>query len=122
MSEFAESIANSIPQGSFIPQDGIDAPYTLQERNPILDEILNEDEEEQDGEDSGDDYDDEYAYEYDSDDSLDDELKLINAQLQWEESLDQLKTLAGWVILPLIGKMLGRRFAGISEYKNRREN
>lgn len=60
---------------------------------------------------------DEYDYETGSENELlDSELKLINAQLQWEESLEQVEKLVGWVILPLIGKVLGRRTAGISKY------
>jgi hypothetical protein len=59
---------------------------------------------------------DDYDYETDdSDESLDEELKLINAQLQWEESLMQVEKLVGWVILPLVGKLLGRRTAGLSK-------
>lgn len=54
--------------------------------------------------------------EYDSDDSLDHELALINAQLQWEESLSQLKLLLNIVILPILGKALGRRLAGFRKY------
>lgn len=85
----------------FVAQEGLDQPYdgSLPTHQEQEEQVLDE----------------EYS-DYDTDDSLDDELKLINAQLQWEESLDQLKTLVGFVILPLIGKMLGRRFAGFREY------
>jgi hypothetical protein len=54
--------------------------------------------------------------EYDSEDSLDLELTRINAQLQWEESLLQLKTLLNIVIFPIIGKAVGRKMAGFSMY------
>ncbi|CCH62426.1 hypothetical protein TBLA_0H01390 [Henningerozyma blattae CBS 6284] len=37
--------------------------------------------------------------------------KLKEAELQWEESLDQLHTVLNWVVLPLLGKMVGRRLA-----------
>lgn len=56
--------------------------------------------------------DDEDGDDYDSEDSLDHELQLINAQLQWEESLSQIKLLLNIVILPVIGKALGRKMAG----------
>lgn len=35
----------------------------------------------------------------------------LSAQQQWEESMNQLSTLATFVFLPLIGKLLGRRFS-----------
>lgn len=57
-------------------------------------------------------------YEYDTDDSLEHELALINAQLQWEESVSQLKLLLNIVILPVIGKAIGRKLAGFSESSN----
>ncbi|KAH3681344.1 hypothetical protein WICPIJ_007697 [Wickerhamomyces pijperi] len=57
----------------------------------------------------------EYDYtssEYDTDDEIEHSINLKNAQLQWEQSVQQIKTLVGLVILPLIGKVLGRRVAG----------
>ncbi|KAH3672187.1 hypothetical protein WICMUC_004416 [Wickerhamomyces mucosus] len=69
-----------------------------------------------DQDDDSDYYDEDYDYTYDDYDSSDDETELRNAQLQWEESLSQLKTLVGFVILPLIGKVLGRRFAGYGKF------
>lgn len=37
--------------------------------------------------------------------------QLAEAQRQWEESLAQLAKALNWVILPLLGKFLGRRTA-----------
>lgn len=50
--------------------------------------------------------------EYDSDE-IDDifESQLLSAQQQWEESLEQLNKVLNWVLLPLIGKFMGRRVA-----------
>lgn len=105
MSELVDELTSGVGAGeAFIPQEGIDQPYS----GDLPPELQDDYEDYEDG--------DEDDSDYDSDDSLDDELKLINAQLQWEESLEQLKTLVGIVILPLIGKMLGRRFAGFGEY------
>lgn len=33
------------------------------------------------------------------------------AQQQWEQSVDQLNKLLFWVLVPVVGKVLGRRFA-----------
>lgn len=77
----------------------IDAPY------PSHDDLHNETND--DTNDSG------YYSDSDSDDSLDSDLAYINAQLQWEESVNQLKGLVALVILPLIGKVIGRRMAGV---------
>lgn len=64
-------------------------------------------------------YEYEYEYsssEYGSDDEDDDQsIDLRNAQLQWEQSVEQIRTLVGLVILPLLGKVLGRRFAGFGK-------
>lgn len=63
---------------------------------------------------------DAYEYEavtdisYESDfveDSGDDYEALINAQQQWDESLQQLSKVLNWIILPLAGKFVGRRVA-----------
>lgn len=98
MSDLVDEITSGVgAEDVFVAQDGIDQPYSGE--MPDYSDYEDEDDES----------------DYDSDDSLDDELKLINAQLQWEESLEQLKTLVGIVILPLIGKMLGRRFAGFGK-------
>lgn len=107
MSEWVDELNERLGETIFQPQEGIDQPYNPAARNGVdaINAQLDLDNDEDD---------DSYS-DYDSDDSLDDELKLINAQLQWEESLNQLKTLVGFVILPLIGKMLGRKFAGISK-------
>lgn len=48
----------------------------------------------------------ESEYDYYSDD-------LLSAQQQWEQSLEQLKQVINWLLLPLIGRVLGRRTAGI---------
>ncbi|CAI4035033.1 hypothetical protein SMKI_12G1710 [Saccharomyces mikatae IFO 1815] len=49
------------------------------------------------------------GYLSDEDTSLSNEL--ADAQRQWEESLQQLSKLLNWVLLPLMGKYLGRRMA-----------
>ncbi|ODV62424.1 Mim2p ASCRUDRAFT_74806 [Ascoidea rubescens DSM 1968] len=36
-----------------------------------------------------------------------------DSQVQWEESLNQLHALVNFIVLPLVGKMLGRRFANL---------
>lgn len=102
MSELVDELMNR--DRVFVPQEGIDTPYSGAPGGAF--DYDNDEDYDDDDDDS----------DYDTDDSLDDELKLINAQLQWEESLEQLKTLVGFVILPLIGKMLGRRVAGFGEY------
>ncbi|CAI4046377.1 hypothetical protein N7582_003797 [Saccharomyces uvarum] len=49
------------------------------------------------------------GYFSDEDTSLSNEL--ADAQRQWEESLQQLSKLLNWVLLPLLGKYMGRRVA-----------
>lgn len=49
------------------------------------------------------------GYLRDEDTSLSNEL--ADAQRQWEESLQQLNKLLNWVLLPLLGKYIGRRMA-----------
>ena len=49
------------------------------------------------------------GYLSDEDTSLSNEL--ADAQRQWEESLQQLSKLLNWVLLPLLGKYMGRRVA-----------
>ncbi len=49
------------------------------------------------------------GYLSDEDTSLSNEL--ADAQRQWEESLQQLNKLLNWVLLPLLGKYIGRRMA-----------
>ncbi|KAM3160982.1 hypothetical protein ACU8KH_05130 [Lachancea thermotolerans] len=57
------------------------------------------------------DYDCEYdEYIVDSDEE-DYEAQLLSAQQQWEESLEQLSQVFNWILLPLVGKYLGRRTA-----------
>lgn len=51
---------------------------------------------------------DEYVSETDEEDY---EAQLISAQQQWEESLEQLSQVLNWILLPLVGKYLGRRTA-----------
>ncbi|QLQ82409.1 hypothetical protein HG537_0H01710 [Torulaspora globosa] len=48
-------------------------------------------------------------------DELDDILRsqLLDAQQQWEESLEQLSKVLNWVLLPLVGKFMGRRTAKV---------
>ena len=49
------------------------------------------------------------GYLSDEDTSLSNEL--ADAQRQWEEWLQQLNKLLNWVLLPLLGKYIGRRMA-----------
>ncbi|CAG98670.1 Mim2p [Kluyveromyces lactis] len=51
--------------------------------------------------------------EYDSDVIDEYERQLSDAQREWERSLEQLWQAVTWIILPLAGKLLGRRTAGI---------
>ncbi|EDO18220.1 hypothetical protein Kpol_543p50 [Vanderwaltozyma polyspora DSM 70294] len=60
-----------------------------------------EEEEEEEEEESTD------SDEYDEDLLL--EAQLLDAQRQWEESLQQLNKVLNWLFLPLLGKFLGRR-------------
>lgn len=39
------------------------------------------------------------------------DIALIEARRQWEESLVQLNQVVNWVLLPLLGKFLGRKAA-----------
>ncbi|CDO96269.1 unnamed protein product [Kluyveromyces dobzhanskii CBS 2104] len=50
---------------------------------------------------------------YDSDIVDDYERQLSDAQREWERSLEQLWQALTWVILPLAGKLVGRRIAGV---------
>ncbi|AMD18940.1 HBR039Wp [Eremothecium sinecaudum] len=60
---------------------------------------------------------DSYTDGYDEDeeeyDSLSYTEELLNAQYQWEQSLEQLKQVVNWLLLPLMGRFLGRRMAGV---------
>ncbi|CCD23288.1 Mim2p NDAI_0B02530 [Naumovozyma dairenensis CBS 421] len=38
---------------------------------------------------------------------------LVDAQRQWEQSLDQLNKVFNWILLPMIGKVIGRRSARV---------
>lgn len=48
-------------------------------------------------------------------DEIDDILQsqLLEAQQHWEESLEQLNKVLNWVLLPLVGKFIGRRMAKV---------
>ncbi|CCC68600.1 hypothetical protein NCAS_0B05160 [Naumovozyma castellii] len=46
-------------------------------------------------------------------DDLDYNSALIEAQQQWDESLEQLNKVLNWILLPMIGKIAGRRVAGV---------
>ncbi|KAG7700520.1 hypothetical protein KL951_000635 [Ogataea haglerorum] len=46
-----------------------------------------------------------------SDYTYETDLVYHDPQKEWEENLVQLKTLVNFVLLPVIGKVLGRRFA-----------
>lgn len=77
-------------------------------------ELLNasgEEGEEEEQEEEEEDEEEEYS-DYESD-LMDDyyEMQLLDAQKQWEESLDQLNKVLNWILLPLIGKFLGRGVA-----------
>ncbi|AET39347.1 Mim2p Ecym_4284 [Eremothecium cymbalariae DBVPG len=58
-------------------------------------------------------YSEDYGYDMDEFDSINYSEELLNAQWQWEQSLEQLKQVVNWLVLPLVGKLLGRRAAGI---------
>lgn len=45
--------------------------------------------------------------------SYDSDFLKTSAQQQWENSLVQLSTLLNFVIIPLVGRMIGRRFSGV---------
>lgn len=47
----------------------------------------------------------------DDDDEILSDNEIDEAQLQWEESVDELKRIATMIIMPLAGKFMGRRFA-----------
>lgn len=67
----------------------------------------------EEGEDTESSGDDEAEYSDYESDPLDDyfDARLLDAQQQWEESLEQLNKVLNWILLPLIGKFLGRRVA-----------
>lgn len=69
-----------------------------------------EEEEEEEYGDTPENYVPEYEYDYESDDE-DYDTQLLSAQQQWEESIEQLSKVLDWVLLPLLGKFLGRRVA-----------
>lgn len=74
------------------------------------DEIDFEDSEGQSEDEDGDD--DEFEYDTDEIDDVF-ESQLLSAQQQWEESLEQLNKVLNWVLLPLVGKFMGRRMAKV---------
>ncbi len=43
--------------------------------------------------------------------SMDDYKALMEAQEQWEQSVEQLNEVLNWVLLPLLGKYMGRKLA-----------
>ena len=47
-----------------------------------------------------------------------DEEEYLLAQKEWEESLEQLQQLVGIVLLPFIGKWLGRRWSHTCAYES----
>lgn len=49
---------------------------------------------------------------YDSDMFEDYEKRLSDAQREWERSLEQLWQALTWIILPLFGRLMGKRMAG----------
>lgn len=79
-----------------------------------LDLIDNEIEGEEDVIQAGDESSEEDDFDYDTDE-IDEvfESQLLSAQQQWEESLEQLNKVLNWVLLPLIGKFMGRRMAKV---------
>lgn len=61
----------------------------------------------------------EYVYEDEDDDDEDDdsdEEYVDDLELQWQESMNQLKGLLSFVILPLVGRMVGRKVANLSMF------
>lgn len=98
-----ESVGQSVPN-SLRPElaDVLDGMETEAELLDAYDE---------DEESPLDDEEGEYS-DYESD-LMDDyyEAQLLDAQQQWEESLDQLNKVLNWILLPLVGRFLGRRIA-----------
>ncbi|AQZ12170.1 MIM2 (YLR099W-A) [Zygosaccharomyces parabailii] len=85
--------------------------HELEIEDELLDAYDYEDTEEEEGVESGEDGEAEYS-DYGTD-PLDDyfDAQLLDAQRQWEESLEQLNKVLNWILLPLVGKFLGRRVA-----------
>ncbi|AQZ13473.1 MIM2 (YLR099W-A) [Zygosaccharomyces parabailii] len=87
-----------------------EAVHELEIEDELLDAYDYEDTEEE-GVESGEE--DEAGYSDHGTDPLDDyfDAQLLDAQRQWEESLEQLNKVLNWILLPLVGKFLGRRVA-----------
>lgn len=83
-------MATILPENNIPLPDSVSSEEHQQETNSILSSIINSREE---------------ISESDQDDS----------QLQWQESMNQLTGLINFIIIPLVGRMLGRRFANISK-------
>lgn len=73
------------------------------ENSKINSDTCNDEEDEEEEEDDDDDNSD-YTFKTDL---------LRDPQKEWEENLAQLNTLLNFVLLPIVGKVLGRRFANI---------
>ncbi|CCE61251.1 hypothetical protein TPHA_0A01680 [Tetrapisispora phaffii CBS 4417] len=97
-------------QNSTIEQLDIVEPEINNEKITV--EHITEGKEEEEGEDN-----DEEENNYENNDDIyvdyDEEIlleaQLLDAQQQWEESLQQLNKVLNWLVLPLFGKFLGRR-------------
>lgn len=85
--------------------------HELEIEDELLEAYDYEDTEEEEGAESGEE--DEAEYSDYGTDPLDDyfDAQLLDAQRQWEESLEQLNKVLNWILLPLVGKFLGRRVA-----------
>lgn len=55
---------------------------------------------------------DDDSYRTDEIEAADYRRELLDAQQHWEQSLEQLRQLVNWLLLPLIGRFLGRKAAG----------
>lgn len=102
----------ALRQPSFTGSDGsFGEAVVLEGLDLSYDEMESEDNEGQSGDESEEE-DEEDDFEYDTDE-IDGifESQLLSAQQQWEESLEQLNKVLNWVLLPLVGKFMGRRVA-----------
>mgnify|MGYP003366810108 CR=1 FL=1 len=90
--------------------EGEDANVLVEDIDFTEEQRPAEDEYEGFGFDEEEDDDDESGY---STDEIDDiyESQLLDAQQQWDESIEQLNKVLNWVLLPIVGKFMGRRVA-----------
>lgn len=84
--------------------------------NDAIDQIINNDDddntttsEEEDEEEEGEEDEDLIETKFPTDLIL--KQKVKEAQLQWEESLKQLHKVVNWILLPILGKFIGRKLS-----------